>query len=377
MDFNRTEQQTMLLTMARDFLASANPKSRIRELEKDEKGYDPGMWRRMAELGWMGLVLPEQYGGSGADFMDLVVLMEEMGRNLLPGPFFATVVLAALPILEYGNDEQKAKHLLPIARGEEIWTLAAAETDKGCNYSAIRTTARPDDSGYTLNGEKAFVPCAGAADYMLVLAHTGRGKTLDRGLTLFIVDGQNPGVKTEPILTLTGEKLCQVSYKNVKLGTEDVLGTPGKAGATIEAILEKAGLLKCAEVSGACQAVLDMTCAYAKERVQFGRPIGAFQAIQHKLVHMLTDVEGLQYLVYQAAWLMGMGMPCSEQVAIAKIRANEVYQRVALDGVKIHGAIGFSRDHDIGMYYRRVLASRFFPYDTAYYLEKVADSIGL
>jgi 3-oxocholest-4-en-26-oyl-CoA dehydrogenase beta subunit len=376
-NFEYTEQQTMLLTMARDFLREECPRSRTRALEKDERGYDPAVWRRMAELGWMGLVLPEIYSGSGADFMDLVVLMEEMGRNILPGPFFPTVALAALPILEYGSGEQKERYLPAIARGEKIWTLAAGEQDGGCDYPAMRTTARPDDGGYTLNGEKAFVPCAGAADYMLVPACTGKSEIPHEGLTLFIVGSTASGVDIERIPTLTGENLCHMRFRDVRLGAEDVLGTPGNAAAMIEAIMEKAGLLKCAEVSGACRAVLEMSSAYARERVQFGRPIGAFQAVQHRLVDMLTDVEGLQYLVYQAAWLMGMGMPCSEQVAIAKVKANDVYQRVALDGVKIHGAIGFSQDHDIGLFYRRVLASKFFPYDAAHYLEKVADSIGL
>jgi len=363
--------------MAREFLAGECPKSRTRELEKDGRGYDPGTWKRMADLGWMGLLLPEEYEGSGADLMDLVILMEEMGRNILPGPFFPTVALAAWPIMDYGSKGQQAEHLPRIISGETIWTLATKEDPADCGFSNIRTTARLADGGYVLNGEKTLVPYADVADHMLVLARTRNGKILEKGLTLFIVDMKKPGIKVEVIPTITGETLCQVRFKNVKLSDGDVLGTSGAAENMVKRILDKAALLKCAEVSGACQAVLEMTAAYARDRRQFGKPIGTFQVIQHRLVDMLMQMEGLQYLVYQAAWMMSAGADCAAQIAMAKVKANGVYQRIALDGIKIHGAIGFSIEHDMGLYYRRVLASRFTPYDTAHYLEKVAKGMGL
>ena len=377
MNFNYTEQQNMLRTMAREFLAGECPKSRTRELEKDGRGYDPGTWKRMAELGWMGLLLPEEYEGSNADFMDMVVLMEEMGRNILPGPFFSTVALAALPVMDYGSKDQQASHLPGIIGGETIWTLATKEDPADCGFSMIRTSARPAGAEYVLNGQKTMAPYANVADYMLVLARISTGKDLEKGLTLFIVDMKRPGIEIEVIPTITGETLCQVRLKDVKVGAGDVLGPAGAAENIVKQILDKAALLKCAEVSGACQAVLEMTAAYARDRRQFGKPIGTFQVIQHRLVDMLIQVEGLQYLVYQAAWMMNAGLDCAAQIAMAKVKANEVYQRVALDGIKIHGAIGFSIEHDMGLYYRRVLASRFTPYDTAHYQEKVAEALGL
>jgi len=376
-NFNYTEQQHMLRTMAREFLALECSKSRTRQLEKEGKGYDPGTWTRMAELGWMGLLLPGEYEGSGADLMDLVVLLEEMGRNILPGPFFSTVALAALPVMDYGSKDQQTAHLPRIASGETIWTMAINEDPANSGFSSIRTTARPADGSYVLNGEKTLVPYADTADYMLVLARTDDGIAPDEGLTLFIVDMKTPGIEVELIPAITGETLCQVRFENVRLGGGDVLGTPGAAENMLSHILDKAALLKCAEVSGACQAVLEITVAYAKDRRQFGKPIGSFQVIQHKLVDMLMEVEGLQHLVYQAAWMMGAGADCATQVAMAKVKANEVFQRVALDGVKIHGAIGFSADHDMGLYYRRVLATKFVPYDSGHFLEKVAQGIGL
>ena len=367
----------MLRTMAREFLASECPKSRVRELEKDGKGYDPGTWKRMAELGWMGLHLPEEYHGSSADLMDLVVLMEEMGRNILPGPFFSTVVLAALPIMDFGSKAQQARHLPRIASGETIWTLAVNEEPSDSHFARIRTSVRPSDGAYMLNGKKTLVPYANVADYMLVLARMRKGSALEKGLTLFIVDMKEPGIEIAIVPTITGETLCHVKFKNVKLDSDDVLGTAGTAENMVRQLLDKAALLKCAEASGACQAVLEMTIAYAKDRQQFGKPIGTFQVIQHRLVDMLMQVDGLQHLVRQAAWLMSTGADCSLQIAMAKVKANKVYQCVALDGIKIHGAIGFSMDHDIGLYYRRVLASRFLPYDSDHYIEKIAEGIGI
>jgi 3-oxocholest-4-en-26-oyl-CoA dehydrogenase beta subunit len=377
LDFNFTEQQSMLRAMAKEFMTSECPKSRVKELELNQKGYDKALWDRMAELGWLGLVLPEEYGGSNAGFMDLVVLMEEMGRNILPGPFFSTIALAAFPLVEFGSEDQKTRYLPSLVNGEKIWTLAVDEVNIDQDFSRIRTTAKQGHDGYVLNGEKIFVPYANTADYMLVAARTKTGAIPDKGLTLFIVDNSLPGIKIEPIPTITGEKQCQVKFSGVYLSEDAVIGPRGGAAELITRTLNRAGLLKCAEVSGACQAVLDMTNNYARERNQFGKSIGAFQVIQHKIVDMLIEVEGLQYLVYQAAWLMSIGLPCTGQMAAAKAKANDVYQRVALDGVKIHGAIGFSMDHDIGLYYRRVMASRFFPYNADHYLEAVAVDIGL
>jgi alkylation response protein AidB-like acyl-CoA dehydrogenase len=176
---------------------------------------------------------------------------------------------------------------------------------------------------------------------------------------------------------MTGERLCKVNFTNVKIPKENILGKVGQGWDIVEYIMRKATVLKCAEVSGACQAVLDMSNTYAKERLQFGKPIGSFQVIQHKLVDMFIDVEGLQYLVYQAAWLISTGGPCDLQIAAAKVRANDVYRSVTLSGIKIHGAIGFTMDHDIGLYYRRVLGAVSYLGDTDMHLEKVAANIGL
>ncbi|MBM4446939.1 MAG: acyl-CoA dehydrogenase [Chloroflexi bacterium] len=377
MDFSFTEEQEMLRTMARDFLANECPKSKVRELDKDEKGYDPQMWRNMAELGWMGLVFPEEYGGTGASFVDLVALMEEMGRNIVPGPFFSTIALCALAILEFGTNEQKAKFLPQIAKGETIWTLASMEQTGSYETSEINLSARPDGDDYVLEGEKIFVSDAHVANYILVVARTGKGKAPQARITVFIVDAKSPALRIEIIPTMAGDRQFQVIFNKAKVSKNDILGAAGGGWEVVNFILQRAAVLKCAEISGACQAVLDMTSAYAKERVQFDRPIGSFQAVQQKLADMLIDIEAIQYLVYQAACGISEGEPSQLQISVAKAKASQAYEKICIDGITAHGAIGFTFDHDIGLYFRRVKAAEFAAGDVDLHRGKIAAELGL
>ena len=377
MDFDLTEGQDMLRISARNFLARECPKAKVREMIKDEKGYDAQMWHSMAELGWLGLVFPEEYGGMAGSFVDLVVLMEEMGRSILPGPFFSTVALCALPLLEYGSAKQKTEFLPPMARGESIWTLALAEESGGYRASDVRLRAAPEGTKYVLQGCKLFVTDAHVADYMLVAGRSGEGESPEDGITLFIVDARQPNVKMEPIPTIGGDRQFKVSFDGLTVTGDNVLGKTGKGWDIMDFVLQRAAVLKCAEMSGACQAVLDMTSGYARERIQFDRPIGSFQAIQHKLADMLIDVEAVQYLLYQAAWGIDVGSPSPWQISVAKAKANEAYQRICIEAIAAHGAIGYTMDHDIGLYYRRVKAAQFAAGDTDWHREVIAAGLGL
>jgi alkylation response protein AidB-like acyl-CoA dehydrogenase len=377
MDFSLTEEQEMLRILARDFLAKECPKAKVREMDKDGKGYDPQLWRSMAELGWMGLTFPEEYGGMAASFMDLVVLMEEMGKNILPGPFFSTIALCALPVLEYGSSEQKTKFLPQIARGEAIWTFALTESSGRYKASEVELRAVSEGTNYVLQGCKLFVADAHVADYILVAGRTGKGKRPEDGITLFIVDAGEPNVKMEAIPTIGGDRQFKVSFDRVAVPKDNILGKIGNGWDVVDYILQRAAVLKCAEMSGACQAVLDMTSSYAKERIQFNRPIGSFQAIQHKLADMLIDVEAVQYLLYQAAWGISVGSPSPWQISAAKAKANEAYQRICIEAIAAHGAIGYTMDHDMGLYYRRVKAAEFAAGDTDLHREVIAIGLGL
>jgi alkylation response protein AidB-like acyl-CoA dehydrogenase len=377
MDFSFTEEHDMLRISARNFLAKECPKAKVRELDRDERGHDLQMWHDMAGLGWMGLVFPEEYGGMGASFTGLVILMEEMGRNILPGPFFSTIGLCALPILEYGSSEQKAKFLPQIAKGEAIWTFALAESSGRCKASEVKLRAVLEGTDYVLQGYKLFVTDAHIADYILVVGRTGESERPEDGITLFMVDARGPDVKMELIPTIGGDRQFKVSFDRVMVPKGNVLGKVGKGWDIVDFILQRAAVLKCAEMSGACQAVLDITSSYTKERIQFDRPIGSFQAVQHKLADMLIDVEAVQYLLYQAAWGISVGSPSPWQISAAKVKANEAYQRICIEAIAAHGAIGYTMDHDIGLYYRRVKAAEFAAGDTDWHREVIAAGLGL
>jgi hypothetical protein len=377
MDFELNERQTMLKTMAKDFLSRECTKVKVRELEKNERGYDPDMWLKMVDLGWQGLVLPEMYGGSGADFLDLVILIEEMGRNITPSPFFSTIALCALPVLKFGNKRQKSKYLPSIAEGSSIWAFACVERSGRYEADDINCSASFDGEQYIINGEKMFVAYANSADYFLVVCCIDNTVVADRGLNLFIVDARSRGIKIEPLETLAGDAQCRITFKNVIVNRRDILAGVNEGWRVFEYIMLWATVLKCSEISGACRTVLEMTNSYAKERTQFDKTIGSFMVIQHKIADMLMDVEGLQYLVYYAAWLLSTGVKANMQVSIAKAKANQVYQRICIDGIKIHGAIGFSMDHDIGCYFRRIKAAEFVMGDTDMHLDRIAAGLKL
>jgi alkylation response protein AidB-like acyl-CoA dehydrogenase len=377
MDFGFTEEQDMLRVSVRNFLVRECPKAKVRQMDKDEKGYDAQVWHDMAALGWMGLALPEEYGGMGAGFMDLVILIEEMGRNIVPGPFFPTVALCALPLLQYGNTEQKNEFLPQICKGDSIWTLALGEASGRYKASEVRLRAEPEGTKYNLQGHKLFVADAHVADHILVVSRTGDGGRPEDGITVLIVDGRSPNIRVEAIPTIGGDRQFKVSFDGVSVTKANVLGKAGYGWDLVEFILQRAAVLKCAEMSGACQAVLGITNSYAKERVQFERPIGSFQAIQHKLVDMAIDVEAVQYLLYQAAWGISVGSPSPWQISAAKTKANQAYQRICIDAIAVHGAMGYTIDDDTGLYYRRVKAAEYAAGDTDLHREVLAAGLGL
>jgi alkylation response protein AidB-like acyl-CoA dehydrogenase len=377
MDLGLSEEQEMLKTSARDFLQRECPKKLVKQLDESDEGYSPELWRKMAQLGWLGLLFPEEYGGSGGSFLDLVVLLEEMGYNILPGPFFSTVVLGGSPILAAGSEEQK-KELLPnIANGEAILTLALSEPSVRYDAAAVKATAEARNGEYVINGTKLFVPDANVADFLLVVARTRETANPEGGITVFLVDAKSPGLKTTLLKTLARDKQCEVVFEDVSVPKENILGELDRGWPTVQDILQKAAVAKCAEMVGGAQAALDMAVAYAKERVQFNRPIGSFQAIQHYCANMVSDVDGSRFVTYKAAWKVSEGLPATMDVAVAKAWTSGAYGRVTLLAHQIFGAIGFTMDHDLHLYYRRAKASEMMFGDGAYHRAIVARELGL
>jgi len=377
MDYNLTEEQNILKKTASDFLKKECSKELVRELDESDEGYSPELWRKMAELGWMGLMLPEQYGGSEFSFLDLTILIEEMGYNVCPGPFISSSILGCQPILTTGTEEQKQEILPKAATGEIILTMAVTEPEAGFDASSIRAGAVLDKDEYVINGTKLFVYDANVADYLLCVARTSEDSTPEEGVTIFLVKTGTPGVTVTPLKTIARDKQCEVVFDNVRALRKDVIGEVGQGWPVVKDTLEKAMIARCAEMIGGAQAASDLAREYAKERIQFGRPIGTFQAIQHHFANMWIAINGSRNLIYKAAWKIAQGLSASQDVAIAKARTGETYREVTTLGHQIFGGIGFCMEHDMHLYHRRSVASDLSFGDTDYQREKVAKGLGL
>ncbi len=377
MDFEFTESQKILKRTARNFLERECPKTLVREMEQDEKGYSPQLQRKMVDLGWFGLAFPEEYGGGGGSFMDLLVLLEEMGRALLPGLFFSTVVLGGLPILEIGSEEQKRKFLPKIASGELNLTLALAEPDSRYNFDSIGVKATADKNEYAINGIKLFVPYAHVADFIICLAKTKEGAPAGEGISLFIIDSRNSGITCNMLETIAMDKQCEVIFDNTRVPKENMLGELDHGWTHMQTLLQKAAVALCAQMVGGAQQVLDMTIDYAKQRVLFGRPMGSFQIIQSHCVEMLALLEDSRLLTYEAGWKLSQKLPCAKEVSMAKARASEAYQIITALGHQIHGGVGYAIEHDMGLYFRRAKSAEVSFGDADFHREEIAVELGL
>lgn len=358
MDFGFSEDQEMLRQSARDFLSKECPMTLVRKMMDDESGHSPELWKKMAALGWQGLILPEEFGGAGLTFVDLVVVLEEMGRVVLPGPFLSTVVFAGLAIAESGSAEQKKKWLPRIANGDLVATLALIEPSGRWDADGIAATATPDGDGWKLEGTKLFVPDGHVAELLVVAARKPGSKGSD-GVSLFLVDAKTPGLGIAPLKTMDQtRKLSEVVLSGVKVGRDALLGAEGGAWKSIERIADRGKVALCAEMCGGAQRVLDMSVEYAKVREQFGKPIGSFQAIQHKCANMMVQVESAKSATYYAAWAVANDVPEAPlAAAMAKAYCSDAYRYVAGEGIQIHGGIGFTWEHDMHIFFKRAKSS--------------------
>ena len=368
MNFSFSEEQDLLRRSAADFLRKECPVSYVREMMEDDRGFADEVWNGMAGLGWTGLTIPEQYGGAGLSLVDLTVVLEEMGKAVLPGPFFSTVALGAPCVAAGGSPEQKAALLSGVAAGRIKLTLALLEATARWDEDGVRLTADRDGSGYVLNGIKLFVPDAHIADHIICAART------PDGVTLFVVDRTRTGVETRLLKTLDQtRRLCEVRFDGVQVGDEAMLGVPGQGWALLSDVLDRAKVALCAEMCGGAQQVLDMSVEYAKMREQFGRPIGVFQAVQHTCADMLIAVESAKSATYYAAWALA---DRTEDAALAAARAkaccSDAFRTVAGQAVQVHGGVGFTWEHDLHLYFKRAKGSEVTFGDAAWNRELVA-----
>jgi alkylation response protein AidB-like acyl-CoA dehydrogenase len=370
-NFAFSEEQEELRKSVRRFLEDKSPSTEVRRLMETSEGYDPAVWSQMAQqLGLQGLAIPEEYGGSGYTYVELVVVLEEMGRALLCAPYFSTVALAANALLASGDDAAKKEFLPGIAAGETIATVALTEDSGRWDETGITLAAAKSGDGWTLDGHKSFVIDGHTANLIIVAART------PAGVSLFAVDGAAAG------LTRTALSTMDQTRKQARLefaGTPaKLIGADGAGWATLSKTLDLAAVAQAAEQVGGAQRVLDMSVEYAKVRVQFGRPIGSFQAIKHKCADMLLEVESAKSAAYYAGWAAAEDSDELPVVAsLAKSYCSEAYFHAAAENIQIHGGIGFTWEHDAHLYFKRAKSSELLFGDPAYHRELLAQRIGI
>ncbi|HEY2597225.1 MAG TPA: acyl-CoA dehydrogenase [Candidatus Dormibacteraeota bacterium] len=376
MDFAFSEEQEMLRRSARDFLTKECGSKVVRRAMEQPDAYDPALWKKMAGLGWTSLGIPERYGGAGS-FLDLIVVLEECGRALLPGPFFATMALAVPALIEAGTESQKKEALGAIAEGKARATLAMTEPSGRWDAGGVALAAKPVAGGWRLDGVKLFVPDAESADYMIVAART-RGDG-DEGISLFLVKGRPKGMSITQLLTLDmTRRWSEVRFDGVQLDADALMSAPHKGWPPLKRALEWATAALCAEMVGGAQKVLEDSTEYAKTRHQFGKPIGIYQAVSHKLADMLVLSESGRSATYYAAWTVEADAPDrSLASSMAKAYVSDAYRKVAGDGIQVHGGIGFTWEHDMHLYFKRAKASEVTLGDATYHRELVAQSLDL
>ena len=374
MQITPTNEQEEFRGVVRRFLEEKSPTTEVRRLMETAEGHDSAIWRQLSEdLGLPALQIPEAYGGQGFGYVELCIVMEEAGRALLCAPLFSSVVLAANAILEGASETQK-KELLPgIASGEVIATVALAEADGRWSASGVATTAEPDNGAFRLDGEKCYVLDGHSANLIVVVARAP-GSSGDDGISLFAVEGDAKGLVREPLTTVDQtRKQSRLYFSGVRA---ELLGEAGAAAPAVARTLDLAAIALASENVGAAQKVLEDSVEYAKTRVQFGRPIGSFQAIKHKCADMLLDVE----LARSAASYAAAAADSDEVPALASLAkafSSDVFFRAARDSIQIHGGVGFTWEHDMHLYFKRAKSSEVFLGDPAYHRELLAQRLGI
>jgi alkylation response protein AidB-like acyl-CoA dehydrogenase len=377
MDFGLTETQHMLSASAREFLERECPKSFVRAMEQDERGFTPELWQKIAQVGWLRLPFPQECGGDGQDFLTLCLLLEEMARVCLPGPYFSSTVLCGLTLAEFGSDSQKREYLGKLGDGQIIMTMALLESNVRYDTAAVQLEAMARDEGFVLNGTKLLVPYANSAEFLLLPARTRRTANPDEGMTFFIVPSSARGITQTPLSTMAHDPQSEVTFQNVEVGWDAVLGEVDGGVSIFNSINQWGAVGSCAMLVGAADAVLEMTLEYVKQRVAFGRPIGAFQAIQHHCANMAVDAESSRAITYEAAWHLAEGLPADQIVSMAKGWTGEATRRLYALGHQCHGAIGLTIEYDLQLYSRRCKVWEMTFGDTNYHQDRLTRLVGL
>ncbi|UGY94516.1 acyl-CoA dehydrogenase family protein [Streptomyces gobiensis] len=371
-DLTPTEEQRHIQAAAADLLAARSREAGARAVRAEPAGYSAELWKEMTGLGWPGLALPEEYGGADGGFLELCLLFEELGRHQVPSPLLTTMACAALPIARHGSAAQRAQWLRAVAQGRTLSYVRAAPRGDW-NATGSDVVAEPAGQGFRLHGTALFVPYAGTADALLVIARTGGPEEL----TALLVDNAPPGVRCERLDVVGNDPHYRVDFTAVTVPGERAVGAVGSGRTVAGTAAELGAAATCAEMAGGAQGVLDMTVGHARRREQFGRPIGSFQAVQHHCANMAVDVLGSRLGAYESIWRLSQGLPATMEVSLAKAWGSEAYQRVCALGHQVHGAIGFTYEHDLHFFHRHAVASALAFGDADHHIARVTRYLGL
>ncbi len=374
MHFGLNETQELIRASAAEFLADRSPSDFVRAMVEDERGYTEDFWQEIAELGWLGLTIPEAHGGSGMDMIDMSVLLNEWGAALAPGPLVESAVVSAAAINKFGTEAQKQEWLPGIATGQTIAVPSLTGIDGSTNPNATNLRAAETTNGYVLSGTTRFVPYGNSADLALIPAETDAGTTIF-ALPIKTAEGT---VNITPLKMASGAPATDIELNEVVVPSASTLGNPGEGQDVIDHMTLHGATARATQMVGAGSAVTDRTIDYVKERRQFGRPIGAFQVIQHYMADMATKVKSAQHLANRAAWALSVN-PASPQtsriISQAKWTANTLMHDIVWTAHQSHGAIGFTWEHDLHLYTRRILSWRADYGDTETHLENLARTL--
>jgi alkylation response protein AidB-like acyl-CoA dehydrogenase len=371
MNFGFTEDQDMIRRSARDFVKGESSLERVRAMHEDARGYSQDVYRRMAESGWLGAVLPEDYGGIGLGMCDLICITEELGKGLLPEPLIPSAIFAGSAILLSGDEPHRQELLPKVASGELTLSLGAYELDGRFAVNHVATRAEHRREGFVLTGTKCLVDNAGTADRLLVTARTSGTTRETEGISLFLVDPRSQGVTITPVSTVDRRKRANVTLESVEVPASALVGPEGGALTIVEDAIDRAIVALCAEMVGGMEEALRRTCEYAQERVQFGRAIGSFQAVKHKAANMYVALETARSSMYYAAMALDQDMPDAKAaVSAAKALCSRNYLHAAKEAIQLHGGIGFTAEHDIHLFYKRAVVTNVLYGDPAYHRER-------
>ena len=369
MDLDFTPEQDLLRETVAGVCQRYCDLKRVRELEDDPLGYDDKFWAQLADLGLIGLMLPEDYGGTGMSMLDAVLVFTELGRAIVPSPQFVSAVMSGGALALAGSDGQTAEWLTKIASGETIMTPAWLEPDHGFGPKGITVPATRDGESWVINGVKRHVYFAKAADRLLVLARTPDGPGM------FLVDPKASGVELAQQMSISSDTQYEVTFTDVRVDAADVIGTPGDAWSTWDTTMHDGIILLAAQAAGGARYALDITVQYSKDRYQFDKPLGAFQALAHNMADAVTTVDGAETLVWEAGWAHSEGHSVKRLAPMAKLFATQTFRDVTAMAQQIFGGVGFTVEYDIQLYFRRAKELQISWWDTRYLEELVAADV--